>query len=211
MASKLSLYNGALSHLNTVRLARIDEPRFERYELDAVYDKAVAEALEKGNWKFAKRSARLDYDPDIEPEFGYQYAFAFPADYVRLMNICSDEYFRVEVEEYTQEQRYWYCDYQTIYVQWVSNDPDYGMDLGEWPPSFNAFAEATLALKSAIPIAKDRGTRNELFTIQNTLLATAKRFDAIGEPVKGKPAGRLVRSRAGGSSRPSFGNGKIRL
>ena len=209
MTSRLELYNGALAHLSTIRLADLTENRSERFELDAVYDKVLAGCLASGGWKFAKRTVRLDYDTDVEPVLGKPYTFAFPTDFCRLMGLWENSDLSVEAA-FDQEQQQWFCDVPTIYVAYVSNDASYGMDLGAWPPSFTEYVETSLASRSAIPVTKDRGTRNDLIVLTRQNLATAKKYDAIGEAVKQKPVGRLVRSRMGNAATPTFRNGMIR-
>jgi len=209
MTSRLELYNGALAHLSTIRLANLTENRGERFELDAVYDKVVAGCLAAGGRKFAKRSAMLTYNQEVDVEFGKMYPFDVPDDFVRLMKIASDEEMKHEID-FEYEHGQWFCNEQTIYIAYVSDDEEYGMDLALWPPSFTEYAESSLAYRSSIPITKDRGTRNDLIILNRQHLQTAKKYDAIGEPVKDKPAGRLVRSRIGGAGEPTFRNGMIR-
>lgn len=211
MTTKLRLYNGALAHCSTVRLANLTEDRKERYELDAVYDDTLAECLELGLWKFAKRTVQMFADPDIEPSFGKPYAFPFPEDYVRTIAFCTDEELKVEVEDWQEENEVWYADIDTIYLSFVSNDLTYGGDLGKFTPSYTAFVETRLALKAALPITRDKVTRNDLLQLDQQALRTAKRLDAVDEPIKYSPPGRLVGSRSGFGISPDFANGRMRF
>lgn len=211
MTTKLKLYNRALSHLSTVRLANLTEDRKERYELDAVYDESLQEMLEKGLWKFATRASKLEADPGIEPSFGPAYAFAIPTDFVRLTAMCSDPNFKVEVRDYVEENGVWYMEIDTVYVRYVSNHSTYGLNLGLYPENYCAALGTHMALRSALPITRDKATRNDLVLLNDRYLASARRLDAVDESVKRKPVGRLVGSRLGFNSRPDFANGKVRF
>jgi hypothetical protein len=209
MTTKLKLYNRALSHLSTVRLNSLTEDRKERYELDAVYDEVLQECLELGNWKHAKRSSMLEYDDSIEPTFGYPNAFAKPDDYVRLIGLAEDENFKVEVSDWVDEGGTWYSNLTVMYVSYVSNDTSYGLNLAIYPENYAHFVGTRLALRSSLPISRDKFTRNDLISLSKDALGVSKRLDAINEPVKQKPPGRLTTSRVGNSRRPYFRGGKI--
>ncbi|MCA9245238.1 MAG: hypothetical protein KDA32_14875, partial [Phycisphaerales bacterium] len=147
MTDRLSLYNGALTvHLGQPPLSALTDDESVRYALDNVWDRgALKTCLQKGQWNFAARSQRLEYDPSVTPDFGYQYAFAKPTDIVRLMGLCSDEYFEAPLRMYQEESGYWFTDLQQIYVRYVSNDASYGLDYSLWPENFTRFVEAFLA------------------------------------------------------------------
>lgn len=212
MATKIELYNQALSHLSTERLDPtngLSEERKERYELDSVYEKSRLLLLEEGLWKFAIRSSQLTYDPDLEQNYGLQYAFAIPDDFVRLAAFCDDPYFKHEVEDYVEENGIWYTSVDTIYIRYVSKGEDYGLNLGLYPENYCVALTAEMALRSALPISKDRGTRNDLIRIKTEALAKSRRLDALDERIKRAPPGRWVSSR-GRVTGPHFSNGRMR-
>ena len=102
-------------------------------------------ALRWGQWHFAMRTVKIDYDPAIEPDFGYTRAFDKPSDWVLTSGLCSDEYFRQPLLAYMDESGYWYADEDVIYVRYVSDDEDYGTDLNKWPNSFEDYVAAYFA------------------------------------------------------------------
>lgn len=211
MTTKLKLYNKALGFVGTQRLASLTEDVTARYELDAVYDDALQHCLEMGNWKFAIRSARLTYDSDLDPGFGLAYGYTMPSDFVRLANISDDEYFRSEIDDYVEENGYWFTDRAQMYVRWVSNGPSYGLDLGKYPENYARVVACHMAIEAALPISKDRGSRADLINeFQAIILPRAKRLDAIDERVKRKPAGRWSRARfLNGAARVFIRNGRM--
>jgi hypothetical protein len=137
MTTKLQLYNNALLLCGERALGSLTEEREPRRLLDQVYDTdGIKKCLEMGQWKFAMRTIQIDYDPDVSPTFGYQRAFDKPTDWVVTSSVCSDEYFRAPLLQYTDEAGYWYADLNTIYVRYVSDDAQYGKNIGSWPGSF---------------------------------------------------------------------------
>jgi hypothetical protein len=164
--------------------------------------------LEKGLWKFALRTSELTADPDIDTSFGLPYAYVIPDDFVRLAGISTDDRFTNEDESYIEENGKWYSEHSRLYVRYVSNDNAYGFDLGKYPENYCSAFGAFMALRTALPITKDRGDRNDLVQLSEELLQTAKRLDAVDERVKRKPAGRWTRAR-GISTGPHFAGGRM--
>ena len=210
MVTKLQLYNGALSHIGTTRLADLTVNEGPRYELDAVYDHCLQFMLEQGLWKFAKRTARLEPDADYEPDFGPAYAYTMPTDFVRLAGIATDEYFRSELLDYREENGVWYTDSSLIYVSWISNGAEFGLDLGLYPSNYVESLQAYMAFKTTLQISKDRGDRNTIYQYFQRFLAQSRRLDAVDEAVKWKPAGSWGQSR-GGSPCVNFRNGRMSI
>lgn len=207
MANKVGIYNGALRFLGE-RKTTLTEQREPRRVLDDVWDdEGVKKCLQMGQWNFAIKSAQFDYDSGIEPPFGYQRVFAKPDDFVRTAGVCSDEFFRCPLTLYQDNNSYWLCDLDTIYVRYVSDDEDYGMDFSKWPPNFTTFVEGWFALQ-----IKPRLTGNKAEWTQNDvdrLLRAARATDAMEEPPGVQPTGSWVRSRRGNAGRDRTPGGTL--
>jgi len=193
MASKLSIYKGALRLLGPHELASLSDDRPERYQLEDAWDDALAFMLEQGLWNFAIRSTTLT---DVgSPISGWDYAFTAPTDFVRTVGISNEATFFIGFEDFQFQTRKWYANVDTLYLRYVSNDASYGLDVTKWPATFCKAMEAYLAFESGLPISGDRGNRNDLYSLYKSRLARAKTLDAFDEAVKQEPAGRLVRAR----------------
>lgn len=196
MASKLSIYKAALRYLgNAAGVASLTEVSPARYALDDVWQEAGEYMLAKGLWNFAIRSSEFQRDEDVEPLFGYQYAFSKPMDWVRTVSISIDPTFTQGFEDFVDETDYWYANNDTLYVRYISNDTDYGWNIGKWREPFAQAFAAYMAFQCALPLSSDKGTRNDLFNLSKTLLTEAKTLDAVDDRVDYAPAGRLVRAR----------------
>lgn len=203
MTSRLALYNLALgTYVGTQRLdptTGLTENVSSRYALDSVYDDTLLYMLELGLWKFATKTAQLTKDA-VAPTLQREYSFTIPDDFVRLVNIASDESMNSELLDYREQAGKWYTDVNPIYVSYVSKDEDYGLDLEKWPASYTDAVASRLAYNSVLPINKDRGDRADLLKLHKETLAVARRLDAVDEAVKGKPPGRWPRSRGWGTT-----------
>lgn len=196
MADRLAIYRSALRYLgNAAGLSSLTEASPTRYALDDVWRQAGDYLLAKGMWNFAIRSVELLEDEDVEPLFGFQYAFSKPDDWVRTVSISDEATFSGEFLDYSDETGYWYADPDTLYVRYVSNDDAYGWNVGAWREPFAQAFACYLAFQCALPLSSDKGNRNDLFNLFKGLLTEAKTLDAVDERVACSPPGRLVKSR----------------
>lgn len=207
MPTKLEVYNGALiTHLDTRPLRTLSDARTERRALDAVWDKVLEYMLEQGMWNFAARSIQWEPSSTVVPEFGQQYAYEKPEDYVRLIRISDNETLKPTLTGYLEEGSYFISDSSVIYAQYVSNDLLWGKDTSKWTPAFVAAFEAELAWRGRGGVRPlGAGDVESLRRLKKTLLQDAQSKDVVNQAPTELPTGRLVRSRGG-----SRGNDRMR-
>lgn len=197
--NQLTLYNGALLHCKERFLSSLTEEREPRRLLDHVWSNGgVKHCLEQAQWHFAMRTVQLDYDPAIEPGFGYSRAFPKPTDWVLTSALCSDEFFNSPLTQYTDEAGYWYSSLDTIYVRFVSNDPDYGLDLNKWPETFREFVEAHFASRIIGKLSGGSERQKEIDDIRKQKLHIAKSKAAMAEPTSFPATGSWASARRRG-------------
>lgn len=207
MADQLSLYNDALLACGERFLGSLTENREPRRLLDQVWSTGgVQYILERGQWNFATRSQQLDYDSSIEPAWGYNRAFDKPADYCCTRAVCCDEYFRAPLTRYVDEGGYWYSDLDTIYVRFVSNDPNYGMNLNKWPETFKEVVAIHFASKIILKLGNDLSEKVRLEQLRDRMLKEAKSASAMQEPPQFPAPGAWSRSRNRFPNRRDGGN-----
>jgi hypothetical protein len=152
MTDKLTIYNGALRKLGERRLASLSEDRAPRRFLDDAWDDgAIIYCLEQGNWTFATRSQKLETSTSLVPDFGFKYAFEKSEDWLSTVAVCSDEYYRNGIQ-YSEEAGIIYSDWNEIYVKFVSNDNNYGMNYALWSKAFEDYVQEYLASEISIPL-----------------------------------------------------------
>ena len=209
MASRLSIYNGALRAIGERRLASLTEDRASRRELDDAYDDVVANCLEMGFWKFAMRTVEIEPTSDAAPEFGYNYAYARPDDWLSTYNISADERFSTPLDDYHDEGEYIFCDVEPLYLRYVSNADDAGGNITNWPRSFVSYVELSLAYATALNITGSGETRETARKEAEKAKMQAKGKDAMRGAPGRIPEGTWVRSRDGGLRTRSRWNGRF--
>lgn len=205
---RLALYNNALRILGERSVASLTEAREPRYLLDAVWNEGGVDlCLEEGQWNFAMRAVRIDYDPTISPDFGYARGFSKPSDWIRTSAFCSDEFFKATITAYSDEPDYWYCDLDLVYVKYVSNDAAFGGDMNRWPRTFCRYVASHFALEVASKVTTDKEKLAQAEGIWKRRKADALNKDAMNQPPAQPASTSWVRNRAGsGSTRRDGGS-----
>lgn len=207
MASKLSVYNGALLVLGERKLASLTEARASRRRLDSVWDDgAVKTCLQAGFWNFALRAVELSYSPSVTPAFGLRYGFDKPEDWVRTWLVSGDDRFTEELSGYEDEGAYWYADNDTIWVRYVSNDSAWGADLSLWPENFTRYVEHYFAWRICKGTTGSNTDKETLGAEMERLLKRARSVDAMDETTRFPAEGTWSKARRGWGSRRDRGN-----
>lgn len=214
-ATRLSLYNDALLLAGERSLASLTEANEPRRLLDQIWaNQGVDACLEEGQWEFAMRTVMINYDPGITPSFGYNRAFGKPTDWVLTSALCSDEFFRVPLLQYSDEASYWYASIDTLYVRFVSNGTTYGADMSLWPPSFKDFVAAHFASQLVLKTSNDESRlrmfvnpENPEHSIRGRALLKAKSRCAMASATQFPAQGGWSRARTRGfGTRDGGGN-----
>jgi hypothetical protein len=208
MSNRLAVYNGALLVAGERQLASLTEDREPRHLLDLVWnDGGVDTCLSEGQWKFAMRSVRLDFDPAVEPAWGLRRAFLKPDDWVITSAIAQDEFFNTPLLNYVDEADYWYADLDEIYVRYVSNHADFGNNIGEWPSTFAEYVKAHFAYRIIHKLTADKERWQLVRDERDDRKLLAKNKDAMGDPTKFAAEGAWNRSRRGSGRKGPLGDG----
>lgn len=207
----MSLYNGALRRIGERKLSTVTDDVSQRYHLDTIWDEDPRQyMLEKYLWNFSFRTQEWNYNSAIDPDFGYSYAFDKPSDYVRLASISTDEFGASPLRYYEVDGNYFYCNLQTIYLKYVSNDTAYGFDYSLWPKSFEHMTAIYMARELCYALNKSKDDFVILDNEWKRIYKEAKNVDFMEYPTRFPPQGSWARSRRGqsgeGSTRgPIFG------
>ncbi len=204
MATQILVYNQALRLMGERRLTSTSEARDARYHLDDAYSAALSYCLEQGFWNFAMRAAQLDASDQVEPSFGYTYAFTKPTDWVRTYVLSASEELQPQLLRFNDEAGYWFADVDPLFIKYVSNDTSYGADLSLWPETYTAYVASRLAVMTAPSICTASDTKmDELRGVEKRARVDARSKDAMNEAPAFPPRGSWSTARGGqGSNRP---------
>ncbi len=143
--SALSLFNKALRYLGERKLASLNENRESFRYLQDEYSDNNLFCISQGNWNYAMREAEFQAEDAISPNFGYAYVFQKPVDWNHTFQVSDNEAFDPLLRDYTDQNNFWYSNIATIYVKYISIDPNYGLNLGLWTPAFVEYVACRLA------------------------------------------------------------------
>lgn len=201
--TKLAVFNQALVALGVTELGELTDHRSERRVLDAVYAPAVRYCLSRGQWKFATRTGVLTPET-ATPTVGYTYAFAKPADWVRTTAFCTDDRFESPLNQYNDEQDFWFADVTPLYLRYVSDGAEFGNKLSVWPTTFERYVVAHLAAEVYVRFAAGMGVAataagmTTMRALERECFKEASSEDAMNGPTAFAPTGSWVRARLGG-------------
>ena len=215
---RLGLYNKALLACGERFLSALTDSNEPRRLLDNVWDSDGREyCLEQGAWQFAMRTTRIEVDESFTtPDFGYQYAFTKPTDWVATDAVCQDEFFRVPLLDYADEMGYWFASIQPLYVKFISKGNTYGLDMSLWPASFGEYVANVFASRIIGKLAGDKSEQMKAlfgpagYPERGSLersLHKARSAAARTQPTRFPATGAWVNSRRGGSRRGPMGDG----
>lgn len=197
--AKLARFNGALRLLGERQLGALGEDREPARLLTTVWnDGALDYCLENGQWDFASRIAKFEADPDIDVQFGLQYAFTIPDDLQRVRRISLDERFIDPFLDYKVANDTWYADIDMLYVEYVSNADTYGGDSSKWTQAFTKYLESFLAMEIAPTVIKDERKLAAFEAKTARRLKVARSLSAQQGPTEFLPTGSWVGARGFG-------------
>lgn len=195
--SALGIYNKALRYIGERRLASLVETREPRYALDDEFPDTVLYALEDGYWTFATRAAEVYAETSLTPFFGFAFAFAKPADWLRTYQVSLSPFFDMLLNDYKDESGFWYAQFNPIFVKFISNDPTYGLNVGLWPQAFSEYVAGLLASRISYRLTQKRDLSQDLMKVVAKLRDDALAKDAMNNGPDSRPIGSWVRSRRG--------------
>lgn len=210
-ATKLGLYNSALGLCKERALATLSDNLKPRFLLDRAWNLngqasgMVLYCLEMSTWAFALRSSSLTYAPSITPPFGLRNAFDRPTDWVRTDKLCRDQWLKEPMEdgEVATEGAFFFSDYDTIYISYVSNDVSYGLDMSLWPTAFGDMIAKGLAARIVGDLTRSVQLKQDVTGDFEKAEKHARGVDGSSRPTVKLPVGNWVTARMGKYSRLS--------
>lgn len=201
MADKLSIYNSVLSEkIGERKLFSLSENRPERHALDSAWDGGAPKlVLENGQWNSAIRTIESIYDPDYSPSFGYSRIHTKPDDWVRTVGLSTSENVSPPLMDYQDESGHWLCDYDVLYIRYVSSNIYFGGDLSKWPQSMIEYLVCEIAAKVAMSITGDKDLARLLRAEADQARKLSKSIDQMNQAPVSPPMGSWATSRLVGN------------
>jgi hypothetical protein len=215
MTTQLIVYNLALGHLEERALASLSEAREPRRVLDSYWAHCVAYCQEQGLWAFMIRTVQQDASTTLIPgaswnsndtpatppqPSGLEFAFKLPGDWVRTVIVSTSPTLDPPLTQYREEAGYLFANFTPIYYAYVSNDPQYGMNLGAWPECFTEFVSIALARMACKRVTGSTALcdgPDGLKAMEKRARIDARSKDAMNLPPGFMPQSTWVRARRG--------------
>lgn len=194
-ASRLSIYNGALRWLEERKLASLTENREPLRYMNDEFDENNLFCLAEGNWNFAMREIQMGPEETTLPNFGLNFCFRKPFDWNHTYQVAASESFDPLIRDLKDQHGFWFSNSPILYVRYVSMDPNYGLNMGLWPPAFIQYVEARLAWLCAGRLKQKQGLIDGLKKLVKSTRAEAISTDSQDLPPGKTPAGTWVLAR----------------
>lgn len=194
------IYNDALQIMGLEEITQNNDDSNRRTKLDRALDSGiVSDLLEDTGWTFATTSTKSQYDPSIEPAWGYSRAHAKPDDMHRVDGLFYDEYMRQPLKLYGDEGNHFFMDEDEFILQYISKT--FLSTPSSWPTFFKRLVAAKMA-KDASPSLKNEGAdvanAKEVFEERES---SAMSNDAMSAPPRKLAGGSWAGSRFKGGYR----------
>lgn len=198
MPSQIDIINVALRRVGASRIQSLGEDSPEAAVAGDLFDNVVDDLLRQHAWNFATRRTKMAR-LTTAPAYEFEYAYAFPADWMRTVSVHPDDGGRGRMyykEEYIEGKRVLLASVEDVYMRYIA----YIDDPNLWPADFRQTVSTTLARDLAIPLASSNRLLDTLTAASRTVLARAKSSDAQGSFPERRPRGTWVSRR--GTIRP---------
>jgi hypothetical protein len=195
-ATQMGVYNKALRHLEERKLAALTEQREPLRYLNDEWSDAVEFCLFQGFWNFSIRNQQNNASTQNVPNFGYIFAFPKPTDWVKTFMIADNSDYNPTLRRYDDQNNFWYADVTPLYTKFISNDPNFGLNMALWTPGFIEYLAAYLAWLCAPRLKQAQDKVDRLEKLQKKKRTEAIAIDAMDLPPGQFPVGTWVQSRA---------------
>lgn len=175
------VYNDALLIMGLDEITTNTDDSNRRSKLDRALDAGiVATLLEDVGWTFALTSVKSQYDPSLEPDWGYRRVHGKPSDLHRIDGLFQDEYMSHPLKAYKDEGNNFYTDDDEYYLQYVSTD--WLINPSSWPTFFKRLVASKMAVDTAPSLKLEGADLENAKIVFDKRESVAKSNDAMSSP-----------------------------
>lgn len=194
------IFNDALLIMGLDEITANTGDSNRRTKLDRALDAGiVSEMLEMTGWTFAVTTTKSQYDPSVEPAWGYTRAHEKPAKMHRIDGLFHDEYLRQPLKMYQDEGDFFYTDEDEFYLQYIS--ADFLTNPANWPTFFRRLVASKLAHDTSPSLRKEGADVDNSIRVYEDRESKAKANDAMSAPPRKLAGGNWANSRFKGGYR----------
>lgn len=168
MASSIDICNSALIKLGVETITDFEDNNKRASLCNVQYDIIRKKLLRKYHWSFAIKRAALTVD-STAPLFGWDYRFALPSDYLRILQ---DPYYKDT--PYLIEGGYLLTNEATFSIKYVYNITDASL----YDSLFVETLATALAIDLCTPLAQSESLKQSLINDFKDLLSDARTINS---------------------------------
>jgi hypothetical protein len=181
--SQVSICNGALIKIGADRVSSITEDKREAILLNAIWDNARDFVLRGHRWNFATK--RVELVPNsTTPEWGYQYEFDIPNDFIRIVDTDPDDIEFVVESDSGGNGRVLRCDESVLDLTYIFQQSN----MEAWDHSASKALEWQLAGEVAYALTQSLALQDACFKKALQVIAEARSMDGAEGIVRGLEA-----------------------
>jgi len=183
MSDVTGICNSALAKIGAARITALDEGSKNASLCAELYERCRDDLLRAHTWNFATARAKLARQAEA-PVFGYAYAYALPADWIRSVAAHGDEggksalIYRIEASSLL-------CDAEDVYLRYIRRVEN----ANSMPADFREALACLLARELAVPIAQSNTLEEKLEARFRTRLRRARTTDGLEDQPEPMPVG----------------------
>lgn len=165
--SSTAIANSALAKVGGRLISDLGEDSVEANLCNEQYDKVRKALMYEHPWNFAIKRAEIAADVTA-PAYGYDYRFALPADYLRILEVeCAED-------EWAVESGYILANVAPLKLKYIRN-----VTLtGDFSASFDEVLACKLAADISYSLVQSVTLRDQLYREYERKLSMARSFDA---------------------------------
>jgi len=182
MASLVQIANMALGEVGSEgqAITTIDDATTPARVCKRFIYQAIREALERGKWKCARKSAELA-QITAAPDFGWDYVYQLPTDYIRLVSFNEVDSEEQDQELFERQRDTLLTDETTVSIIYIRDLTATGNDVNLMGPLLTKACYINLASKIAWSLQQSRTLKESLEESYEKALRAAKSANANEE------------------------------
>lgn len=166
MSSQVEISNAAIIAVGGEIIASFNEHTPEAILIRTLWDQIRKNLLRLNSWNFAVKRVQLARSA-TPPNFDFSYRYALPYDNLRVLQVWTDDDYRIENGYITTNA-------ETCFLKYIADIPDVNV----WSSDFIDLMSARLSAEIAYAVTKDKGVTQMQWNVYTQKLNAALWLDS---------------------------------
>jgi hypothetical protein len=171
----IQIANAALAELGSQRITDLEDSSESARLCKANIESAIREVLELGKWKAARTQAELTQN-STGPDFGWDYSYNLPVDYLRLVSFNEIDSEDIVQELFERQGNVLLTDEDEVSIVYIKDLTIATNDVNLMGPLLTRCCILNIAIKLSVPLTN--GSRSTRESLANDLEITLRKAKA---------------------------------